>query len=485
MRVWHKLFMAIFTTSLLLVVITLVLTRFSFNRGFVDYLNTLDINRSQQLVVALQDHHATDSEWATLKNKRRVWGNLVQEYWQSSEADSFVKPPPGEDGFHQRPPPRHKQRGNRPPPRKPLDRQRRFVDLTFVDENGEYISGARNERKNKLEIPVTKNDELIGTLIVWRSLDLSESNSDADNQFISQQKKSLRWIALMATLFALLVSLLLSKVLLSPLQALSTATRKFADGDFSTRVDLHSKDEFGNLVNDFNSMATKLERHRDARRQWTADISHELRTPLTILAGEIQAIRDGIRPMNEDSISSLDTEISRLNKLVDDLYDLSLADSESMTYKKTSQDMRKVVEDCFANFKIEAQEQNLELSYELPAAAVQVNIDPDRMAQLINNLIKNSLRYTDAPGRINISLKTDQDRAVLSISDSAPGVTDADLPKIFQRLYRTDESRSRKNGGAGLGLSICHKIAEAHNGTLVAEHSALGGVKMSLQIGLV
>ncbi len=478
-RVWHKLFLAFFATSLLLVAMTLLLTRYSFNRGFVDYLNTLDTNRSQAMIQALQQHHLTDPGWIKLAGNGRFWGDMLKQHWHDAQTLPPVRRSQRNTDSRQMSAPRRLKGGNRPPPPPHLDQEgRRGSNITLLDQNGEFVIGARGKRKYRLEIPIIENEQTIGTLLITRSRELAETNSDADNRFINQQQESLRWIALLATLFAITVSLLLSKILLKPLKSLSRATRKFADGDFESRVSVSSNDEFGTLINDFNEMATKLEKNRHERRQWTADISHELRTPLTILRGEIQALRDGIRPMDENSISSLDTEINRLNKLVDDLYDLSLADAGSMTYRKTPVDLRNIVNESTSLFKHEANELGLELIVKLPNSAVTVHADPDRLSQLINNLLKNSLRYTDAPGNIQVVLSSDQSSAILSVSDSTPNVSQEDLLNIFKRLYRADESRNRKNGGAGLGLSICKKIAEAHNGTLIAEQSELGGLKM-------
>ncbi|HEY5973808.1 MAG TPA: ATP-binding protein, partial [Geobacteraceae bacterium] len=256
-----------------------------------------------------------------------------------------------------------------------------------------------------------------------------------------------------------------------------------AAGDYSTRVPVVSTDELGQLAGDFNTLALTLAQNEQARRQWVADISHELRTPLAILRGEIEALQDGIRKPSPDSIRSLHGEVLRLGRLVDDLYQLSLSDLGALQYRRERLDLAVLVGDVVSAHRAEFTANNIGLSASLPAdGTAQLLGDPERLHQLFANLLANSLKYTAAGGELRIAMTCDGCTVSIDFQDSAPGVTDTDLERLFERLYRVEASRNRATGGAGLGLAICRNIVEAHQGTISARPSPLGGLWVRVEL---
>jgi two-component system sensor histidine kinase BaeS len=287
---------------------------------------------------------------------------------------------------------------------------------------------------------------------------------------------------MLSILVAALVAMILARTLMSPVRKIASATRALAAGNFDQRINVSSRDELGRLADDFNLLALSLKRNEQLRRNFMADVSHELRTPLAVLKGEMEAMEDGMRELSVDNIRALQSEVTSLNKLVNDLYDLSLADIGALTYRKAEINLKVLVEQVLSQYQHRMESAGLLLLFEAKLDDYPVLADPDRLKQLFINLLENSIRYTDANGRILITLTRENGYVVVQIEDSAPGVTDEQLQQLFDRMYRVESSRSRNNGGAGLGLAICRKIAEGHDGDISAGHSSLGGIYMRVTL---
>lgn len=228
-------------------------------------------------------------------------------------------------------------------------------------------------------------------------------------------------------------------------------------------------------------MARTLSRNEQLRRQWIVDISHELRTPIAVIGGEVEAILDGIRQPTPERMAALHNEITALGKLVDDLHLLSLADQASLELTLAPVDLAALAREQFSHFEPRMAGQGLTLTLDAPETLI-LQADAHRLHQLLSNLLENSLRYTDSPGQVRILLQGDSGQITLEIQDSAPDVPDTELPRIFDRLYRVDLSRSRALGGSGLGLAICREIVLAHGGDIQAEKSPLGGLSIKIHL---
>ena len=200
-----------------------------------------------------------------------------------------------------------------------------------------------------------------------------------------------------------------------------------------------------------------------------------MRTPLSILRGEIEALQDGTRPLDAAAVASLHEEVWRLRRLVDDLYQLSLSDLGALQYRKEPVQVDVVLREEVTSLAAALREKKITLDVQInPGLALDA--DAGRLRQLFSNLLHNSLRYTDRGGRLRVRAAMEDGSMVIDVQDSAPGVVEAALPRIFDRLYRVERSRSRDSGGAGLGLAICQRIVQAHHGSITAHPSPLGGL---------
>jgi two-component system sensor histidine kinase BaeS len=203
---------------------------------------------------------------------------------------------------------------------------------------------------------------------------------------------------------------------------------------------------------------------------------------LSVLRGELEAIEDGVRTLNQGSMKSLQGEVSMLSKLVDDLYELSLADVGALTYRKSACAVDQLLQASVSMFQERLNDRHLRVELELPPQPLELLADANRLQQLFSNLLENTVRYTDPNGLIRIRAVVDRTHVCIDFIDSGPGVSAEQLPRLFERFYRGESSRNRASGGAGLGLAICHNIALAHGGSLSAAHSPLGGLWLTLRL---
>ena len=280
---------------------------------------------------------------------------------------------------------------------------------------------------------------------------------------------------------ALLLGAGLAHWLTRRVRALASGTEALMRGDYDVRLPVAGRDELDRLAGDFNSLAATLAATRRARSQSIADIAHELRTPLAVLRGEIEALQDGVRSLDAASLASLAQEVAHLGRLVEDLHTLSLADLGALSYRKEPLDVAELAGEAVAMQRRALDEKGLAVELALEPGAIAL-ADETRLAQVFGNLLQNTLRYTDAPGRLAVAVRRAGDRVVLDWQDSSPGVPPEDLPRLTDRLFRVEASRSRAGGGSGLGLAIVKAIVEAHGGTLAARASSLGGLWLELAL---
>jgi two-component system sensor histidine kinase BaeS len=242
-------------------------------------------------------------------------------------------------------------------------------------------------------------------------------------------------------------------------------------------------DELARLAGDFNHLAEALAAAQRGRQQWIADIAHELRTPLTTLRAELEAVQDGVRPLSQDSIAAVAQEVHRLTRLVEDLRLLSLSDLGALTYRKERVDLAEELAEQLAGSRAAIDDAGLVVTQELDRG-VMVEADADRLAQVFSNLLQNTLRYSTAPARLAIRVTTDGREALIDWEDSGPGVTDEELGRLTERLFRVDASRSSSSGGSGLGLAIVQAIVSGHGGRMQPGHSTLGGLHWRIWLPL-
>lgn len=488
MRLWLRLFLAFAALSALALLSFAIWQQLRFRSGFLGYLDEVAAQRIEPARARLVAAYAAHGSWEFLRDHPEQLGELLEigpGTWRAHGGDGPPgpppdgappwpppqEPPPGDAGFDPlRPPPGVPDPHGPPRPHGPPDLLPR---LQLVDAAGAPVIG-RDPPADALALPLVLDGKAIGTLRLAR---LGRINTALDMAFSQAQKHDALFVGASILVAALALAFALARWLLAPVHELAQATRALAGGEFSRRVTTARSDELGALAGDFNRLAAVLEQNRHARRQWGADLAHELRTPLAILRGEIQALQDGVRAPTQSAFDSLQAECDRLGALIEDLYQLSLADAGALDYHFEPVDLTALLRDVLAAQQPAFASEGISLEPAL-APVEPVRGDARRLAQLMDNLLVNARRYTDAPGRVRVELAATGRVALLTVDDTPPGVPAAALPHLFERLYRVDASRSRAAGGAGLGLSICGAIVEAHGGTIAAQESPLGGLRI-------
>lgn len=451
-----KLFLALLAMSVLVALSMGAAARYSFSRGFLDYLNEVGLQRMERLAPILAEEYNEHGGWDHLRHSRREWFRLL-------------RPGSGHDDDS------------------PPDTAELLPELTganfrlgLVDTGGQLVAGFPDLTPRALRLPVVLDGETIGWLALMPFQSLTEA---ADARFLRQQRLANWFVGTAVVLLAALLAVLMSQGLMRPVRRIAASTRKLADGDYGTRVAVATRDEIGRLGEDFNRLAFTLERNEQLRRGLIADVSHELRTPLALLRAELEAIEDGVRPLTQSAIQSLQGEVATLSKLVSDLYDLSLSDAGALAYRMSTVDLREIVEAAVDSYRERLRRRGIEIRL-APSPAVAVSADEARLRQLFGNLLENCLRYSDEQGQVTVSLGTADRNVTIEIDDSGPGVPEAERERLFERFYRREASRNRASGGAGLGLAICRNIAEAHGGRIAAQASPLGGLRVRLELPL-
>lgn len=265
------------------------------------------------------------------------------------------------------------------------------------------------------------------------------------------------------------VSLVLSQRIISPVEQLTVAARRLERGDLSQRVPIQGQDEISKLAHAFNAMADGLQNQEQLRRNMVSDIAHELRTPLTNLRGYIEAMQDGVVTPNLDTFDSLHEEVLLLGRLINDLQELSLAEAGQLRLYQQRVEMPTLLETAVSSFKLVAQEKEIALQTASQPTLPAVFADPERVAQIVRNLLHNALTHTPAGGEVALQLAQKGHEVEVAVYNSGEAIPPEHLPHLFDRFYRADKSRTRSTGGTGLGLAIVKALVEMQHGRVWVE----------------
>lgn len=287
-----------------------------------------------------------------------------------------------------------------------------------------------------------------------------------DTLFLASTEQALIFGALASVAIALALGMVLARSLTRPVRELTSAIHAVAGGELQQTVPVRSRDELGELSETFNKMSADLTAANQQRRQMTADIAHDLRTPVTVLSGYLEALRDGVLQPTPERFAILYEEAQHLQGLIEDLRTLSLADAGELALHPEPVDARALLERIAASHGRQAEQQGVALVVRVSDATPPLNVDINRMVQVLNNLVSNALRYTPAGGTITLAAEPSPAGATLQVSDTGAGIPPESLSRIFDRFYRTDAARQQSQGESGLGLAIARAIVEAHGGTI-------------------
>lgn len=481
LRLFHKLFFLVALTALVASLAMAAVMSWNLSRGFEDYLQARDREALDSFVVTLSKTLEDSNAGAKIGNSGLDLKSALPSIGRRRGNPAFLRGPrpgigPRPDAIRNQP-----RRGNRRPP---IAFNQRILLFDTADRQvtGPPPPPATDVTQLMQERQIIVDGQLVGMV---RLLPRGPAPDSVDTRFLRSQYIGAAILVAVLIALAAGAAFLIARRGALQLSQMQRATDAITNGDFTTRVDTKGNDEVAAMGRNINSMAESLDRLDTARRRWLAEIGHELRTPLTVLTGELDALKDGIRPINRKAIESLSDETRILNRLVEDLHFLAISDLSGPLCHFEPDDAVALIQNAVQRFTSRAEGAglvliaNAEIGKSLP-----VNWDASRIDQLLNALLVNSLRYTDAPGKITLSLDSDGTEALISVEDSAPAVAEEHLQHLFEPLYRVEEARDRESGGSGLGLAVCKKIVEAHGGKITAQTSGLGGLSILIQIPL-
>ena len=436
MRLRTRLFVAFSLFSAVLLVALALLFQLGFERGLDRYLGQRMEQELAQLAGEFADFFETRGSFRGVRMRMLVRGH--------------------EGGFDE-------------PPIPP--------GLGLIEADGRQLFGPALAEDNRIQVPIRVGEDTVG----WLTLPASDPlRQRLEKRFQHRQLRTLVMSLVPALILSLLAAWLISRQLGRPIEATVRFTRQLSQGDYHQRLAIGRNDEIGQLGQQLDQLAYTLERAGAARERWLTDISHELRTPVAVLRGEVEALVDGIRPADAANLGALQDHIRHLSCLLDDLHDLALADAGTLRYQMAPCDLADLLRESCQALTLRAGEAGHQLTLDSVPEQAPLQGDATRLRQLLVNLLENAIKHTDAPGTIRVRLQRETGHWQVTIDDSAPGVSDEELARLFDPLFRTRHARQRP--GAGLGLAISQRIARAHGGELHAGHSDSGGLSMTLRL---
>jgi len=440
----------------------------SIRKNFIEFVNDVEFAKQSKMLNFLKKRYEQDSGWEGYRRNPGAWHRLLSE---SRPKD--VGPGPG------KPPPSTGPKGGPPPPG-PMPPGSLHRRLCLFDADKAYVAGwCRQESQFDFHRIV-----LSGQTIGWLGLENSdEMRNPLELIFLKKQVRSFYVIGFGILVLALVVSYIADRHILYPIQGLARGTRAMAQFNFDTRISVNSTDELGELAGDFNRMAQTLKQYETMRKNWISDISHELRTPVAVILSKIEALQDGIRELTPELLDSLHQDVLGLGKLINDLHQISLMDSENLSINLGSVSLSALFGRTLETFLIRFEQQGIEIQKEWRTDDfTEVKGDAALLMRVFTNLLENTLKYTDSPGVLKLDFRIKKETVLVEIEDSSPGVPGGCLETIFERLYRVERSRNKSLGGSGLGLSMSREIISRHRGTIKAMNSSLGGLKIEIEL---
>jgi two-component system sensor histidine kinase BaeS len=506
MRIQNKLFAIFFLTSAILVVAQVLVMQWSIGKGMIDYVNERELKALSGVATSLSEIYQNQQSWEQIRGNHQRFKKIIDQGLSDSEfrLPQGKGPPPQSRGprpqsMQGRPDRSDKEQGRQDRgPGRPDSRQGRpvfnaqsespispppgrggppsiQVSYALLDLNKSLIAGKYSDELGFSYIDILANEKIVGFLAVSKRDHLT---TGYELNFVEQQQRYILFIALGLVIVAMLIAMPLAAHFVKPIKRLTLAMSKLTSGDFHQRIDLKRKDEFAHLSRDFNELAATLQQNEQARKRWLADISHELRTPVAVLKGELEAMLDGVRPVSLERIQSVNEEVKQLEQLLDDLHELTRSDLGTLHYRKESLNLQSLLKESVNHYQSLLAESGFKVTFSELPGSLWAYADSKRLRQLFGNLFINTAKYATDGDLLKISINVLQPSQQIEIifEDNGCGVDEANMSKLFEHLFRVENSRNRETGGSGLGLSICQKIVEAHHGKISAFSSDLGGL---------
>lgn len=485
----RKVFFTTFALAAAMAALLLGLTRWNLGQGFGRYVIEAEIGQLDWLIENIEDAYAQYGNWDFLRGSREPWDRVVGRAARETRSSGRPPRPPREASPGDGDPPPGSE--GRPPPLRPdapkalegwpADLAGIYPLLSIRDASGRVLAGNPRPEGLAANRPIHFQGQPVGSL----TLQASGTEQARDAAFLATQMRALWLSGLAALLLSLVAAWLLAHHFLRPIKALAMGARQIAEGRYVERIPVRQNDELGELAADFNAMAEMLARAEEFRRQWISDSSHELRTPIAVLRAEIEALQDGVRTADEQTLARLLKHVMRMGKLVDDLRQTLDRDDGQADLERVSMEPLTVLREVLEEFRPRFAAADLALDpTALPPASPgwRIQGDADRLRQVFANLLENTLRYTHPGGRLNIAATVQAGSVRLQFDDTPPAPPEQAMPRLFERFFRAEPSRSRLHGGSGLGLAICKTIVRGHGGTIAAGKSTLGGLSVRITL---
>lgn len=482
-HLWTKLALSYLAIAVIAVGLAALLFNFALSKQFRGYVEENQKLKDEQMVILLSSIYEKDGQW----NPQRVQDVMNLGMMSGKEITLFDS-----DGTQimdcwdsmQEMGPGAQQRMNRMGMMCGWEWSRQGWNDTPPKEKTppSPVTKATPSNIEGRRIPVYVGNRKVGTAVIRAAGDQGIFSSQ-DKSFGATVNRWLWGVALGAGGFALLISLGIARRLSRPIQALTEAAQTLRNGDLTRRVIPKGKDEIGQLANAFNHLAESLQRQEKYRKKLTADLAHELRTPLANLQTHIEGLIDGVLPSTSENLTSIHEEILRLGRLVGNLEELNRAEASWLNLKREKADLRNLVERTISQFQPRYFDKDVELIVSLPEQSIELSVDQDKIFQVLNNLLSNALKFTPAGGSVEVKVKR-QDREVqISVRDTGIGISEKDLPFIFERFFRGGNGENRGNG-SGIGLTIAKELTELHGGKIEVESALNHGTEFTLRLPL-
>ncbi len=362
--------------------------------------------------------------------------------------------------------------------------------LQLLDVNRAVVWGSKSETigtiveqgdlVDAIQLFNSRN-KLIGYLLVDASYTVQVEDI---TPFVKRLQEVVLYSGIVAIVLAIVLAILLSNYLLKPVKALTRASGELSSGNLSSRVDVKGNDELTVLANTFNQMAASLENAEERKKALTADVAHELRTPIAVQKAQLEGMLDGVLPLTDENLTTALNQTDILSRLVDDLRLLAMADAGEVKFQDRETDIKGLIEQLAGQYRghLQADGTTIVCDFKNFEDQSQYIIDPDRLTQIIHNLLSNAQRYGRKGGVISITCERQPDQFLIAVKDDGPGLPENSLPHLFERFYRHERARSRETGGTGLGLAISKKLALLMGGDLTAGNHPDGGAVFTLTL---
>ncbi len=357
------------------------------------------------------------------------------------------------------------------------------LDETDIDQAKDGKTPDALSQNSSVEAPIMVENEQVGNVVVWAK-GSSSFMTDQEKSYRNDSYGAIAFAAIVAVLMSCIIGYFVSRGIRNPLKRISKTADEIKGGNLSARTGLVGSDEISQLGMTFDDMAQSIENDRELEHRLTNDMAHELRTPLMAMQATIEAMVDGVLPVDNERLAMLDNEVVRLGKLVDALLKLSRLENRSTPMKAREVDLGAVIEELVLNHQMLVEDAELEFEYSY-VPGIMVMADPDLIKQATANLLSNAVRYTDPGGKISIEVKRGTEMAEISVSDTGIGLSPEDLNHIFSRFWRADAGRDRASGGLGVGLAIVKEIVDRHNGWVNVESEVGAGSTFTINIPLI